>query len=415
MERMDVLVVGGGPAGSALAGACAQLGLTTGLLDPAPERPWTATYGMWTPELPADLPDAVVAARAAGRAIALTEHRLGWEYAVLDVPAFHAHLTDRLSGVQIHAGRAVGSPGRGVVALADGAELRASVVIDAGGRARPLDPTPSRRTRAEQTAYGLVLDDDAAAPLVTRGDALFMDWRADHGETGWPTFLYVIPLGGGRVLVEETSLARRPGLPLSTLRRRLHARLAHHGVLPPKDAAKERVSFPVDDPRHRGHDVVGFGAAAPLIHPATGFSVAASLRLAPQVAAAIAAHLPSGPERASAAAHDVVWPRAAKAIHRFRRIGLEALLQMPPADVPGFFEQFFALPEHHRWTYLTSRDDVRGTVAAMNCLFRASDNRLRRHLVTSAVLHPWHMVASPSATATDARHASPTRPARQHS
>jgi lycopene beta-cyclase len=59
---------------------------------------------------------------------------------------------------------------------------------------------------------------------------------------------------------------------------------------------------------------------------------------------------------------------------------------MPPADVPGFFEQFFTLPDSHRWTYLTARDDVRGIVAAMNCLFRTSSGRLRRHLVTSALL-----------------------------
>jgi lycopene beta-cyclase len=62
MEWMDVLVVGGGPAGSALAGACARRGLATGLLAPAPERPWTATYGMWAAELPVDLPESVVAA-----------------------------------------------------------------------------------------------------------------------------------------------------------------------------------------------------------------------------------------------------------------------------------------------------------------------------------------------------------------
>ena len=61
---------------------------------------------------------------------------------------------------------------------------------------------------------------------------------------------------------------------------------------------------------------------------------------------------------------------------------------MPPAEVPGFFEQFFSLPESHRWTYLTARDDVRGTVATLNSLFQASSNRLRRHLVTPAFLPP---------------------------
>ncbi|CAN5441150.1 lycopene cyclase family protein [soil metagenome] len=386
--RMDVLVVGGGPAGMALAGACGRLGLVTGLLDPAPERAWSATYGMWSRELPADLPASVIAARAAGRAIALTEHQLGWDYAVLDVPALQCHLADRLTGVQIHAGRAVGSPEAGVVALADGSQLRASVVVDAGGQARPLDPTRSPRIPAAQTAYGLVIDEDAAAPLVAPGDALFMDWRADHDESGWPTFLYVVPLGGGQVLVEETSLARRPGLPVSTLRRRLHARLARHGVLPPDSARSEKVSFRVDHLRHSGPGVLGFGAAAPLIHPATGFSLSTSLRLAPQVAAAVAAHLPHDPARALVAARRTVWPLDARVVHRVRRIGLEALLRMPPAEVPDFFEQFFSLAEPHRWTYLTARDDVRGTIATMSALFRASGGRLRRHLVIPAILPP---------------------------
>jgi len=384
---MDVLVVGAGPAGMALAGACGRVGLATVLLDPAPQRQWTATYGMWSRELPADLPSSVVAARAAGRAIAVTEHDLGWEYAVLDVPALHAHLSDRMTGVEVRVGRAVGSPERGVVALADGSSIRASVVVDAAGRWRPLATARRRRIAAEQTAYGLVLDEGAVSSMVDPRAALFMDWRPDHGDTGWPTFLYVIPLGEGKVLVEETSLARRPGLPLATLRRRLHARLEHRGIAIPKDVRDEKVSFRVDDPRHDGAGVLGFGAAAPLIHPATGYSLAAAFRLAPQVASAIAAHLPD-PDRALAAAHRTVWSPSAQAIHHFRRIGLEALLSMPPSDVPNFFERFFTLPEEHRWTYLTARDDVRGTASAMGCLFRISDWGLRRHLVASAVRRP---------------------------
>jgi lycopene beta-cyclase len=274
------------------------------------------------------------------------------------------------------------------VALDDGSELTASVVIDAAGRWQPLRQGRVARTSAEQTAFGVVVPAEAAAPLVPAGEALFMDWRPDHGEGGWPTFLYGIPIGAGEVLLEETSLARRPGLPVAVLRRRLHARLAHHGIPIPPDARTETVRFPVDRPRHDVPGVLGFGAAAPLVHPATGFSLAAALGLAGPVADAVAAHLPAGPEAALAAAREVVWPRSAKAVHGFRRIGLEALLRMPPEEVPGFFDVFFDLPERQRWAYLTGRDDLSGTVATMGGLFAASGWRLRRRLVVPAVLPP---------------------------
>ncbi|MBW0117669.1 lycopene cyclase family protein [Pseudonocardia abyssalis] len=379
----DVLVVGGGPAGRALAAECGALGLRTTLLDPAPDRAWPATYGVWADELP-DLPDDVVAARAAGRAIALTAHRLDRTYAVLDVAALRTHLDARMArgGVRVRAGRAVASPAAGTAVLTDGTELRAGVVVDAGGRAQPLRGRRAARAAAEQTAYGVVVDEPLAAPLVAPGEALFMDWRPDHGEPGPPTFLYAIPLGGGRVLLEETSLARRPGLPLPVLRRRLLARLRHHGIVPPPDAAVEKVSFPLDRPVHRAPHVLGFGAAAPLVHPASGYSLATALGLAPVVARAIAHH----PDAALAAARATVWPPAARVVHHVRGIGLEALLRMPADEVPGFFEVFFALPDRHRRAYLSGRHDLRGTLATMGALFAAADPTLRRRLVGPAFL-----------------------------
>jgi lycopene beta-cyclase len=390
----DVLVVGGGPAGRALAAATAGRGLSTVLVDPAPTAPWRATYGCWADELPAGLPPSVIAARATGRAIALSEHRLGWEYAVLDVPGLRAHLDGEMArhGVQVRTGRATGWTA-GAVRLADGGRQRAAVVVDAGGHRRPLRAGPDRRrAAAEQTAAGVVVPEEAAAPLVAPGAALFMDWRPDHGENGPPTFLYGVPLGTGAVLLEETSLARRPGLPLPVLRRRLRARLARHGIGAAAGAATETVRFPVDSPRHRTPGVLAFGAAAPLVHPASGFSVATSLRLAPAVADAIAARLPAGrtglDDRALAAARSVVWPRGSGVVHRFRRVGLEALLRMPSTEVPAFFEVFFALPPQHRWSYLVGRADVRGTAATMRALYARADWRLHTRLLTPAVLPP---------------------------
>jgi lycopene beta-cyclase len=240
---------------------------------------------------------------------------------------------------------------------------------------------------AEQAAYGVIVDAGRAAGLLPAGEALFMDWRPDHGEAGPPTFLYAIPLGDGAVLLEETSLARRPGLPMPVLRRRLLARLARHGV-DPDGGSDERVLFRLDTPHHRADGVLGFGAAAPLVHPASGFSLATSLTLAPRVARALAAGLARGTDAALAAADAVLWPPAARAVHRFRRVGLEALLRMPPAQVPDFFELFFGLPERQRWAYLTGRADLRGATATMGTLFRHADWALRARLVLPALRRP---------------------------
>ncbi|WP_339124065.1 lycopene cyclase family protein [Pseudonocardia sp. D17] len=388
----DVLVVGAGPAGRAVAAACAALGLRTTLLDPAPRRPWRSTYAAWASELPADLPDAVVASRSPGRAVALTEHRLGQDYVVLGTQPLRAHLDEALGrgGARVVAGRAVAIPSPHRVVLDGGGSLTARVVVDAGGHRRPLGTTDWRRpAAAEQTAHGVVVPAEVALPLVGPGEALFMDWRPDHGEDGWPTFLYGVALGDGTVLLEETSLARRPGLALEDLRRRLHARLARHGVAVPDGARVERVRFPVDTPRHDRDGVLGFGAAAPLVHPATGFSVATALVLAPRVAGALAAALAEGDDGADAAARvdrTVLWTPTARAVHALRRRGLEALLRMPARDVPAFFDTFLALPDRHRRAYLGARDDLGATLAAMTALFGRSGWPLRGRLVGPALL-----------------------------
>jgi len=134
--------------------------------------------------------------------------------------------------------------------------------------------------------------------------------------------------------------------------------------------------------------VLGFGAAAPLVHPATGFSVADSLRLAP----AVADDLATGGVRA---AQRRLWPARAVAVHRLRRIGLEALLRMPPEGVPAFFETFFALPERHRRAYLSGRDDLAGHLAAMAALFGHADINLRRRLVEPAFRRPAPALPTP--------------------
>jgi hypothetical protein len=55
-----------------------------------------------------------------------------------------------------------------------------------------------------------------------------------------PSFLYAMPLGGGRVFLEETCLVARPALPFRVLKRRLQRRMAAMGIKVLKVSARAR-------------------------------------------------------------------------------------------------------------------------------------------------------------------------------
>ncbi|XVV01392.1 lycopene cyclase family protein [Actinosynnema sp. CA-248983] len=345
---MDVLVVGGGPAGRALASACAVIGLKTALVDPHPDRPWRATYGAWLDELPEGAPVAVATSRS--RVWAVREHRIARGYAVLDNEGLRALPPE----VRVVRGTVVARTPT-AVRLADGRVVKARRVVDAAGS--------GQRGGAAQHAVGVVVP---RGGFLVGDEALVMDWRKPPAAgSPDPSFLYVVPVSEDHVLVEETSLARRPGLPLGELRRRLHSRLAARGVAVPE--GEERVRIPLDVRPRRD----AFGAAGGLVHPATGYSVAAALRLAPRVARALAEGEP---------VESVVWPARARAVHALRMFGLEALLRMRPDEVPEFFDHFFQLPENQQRSFLGDRSDLRGTTLAMTGLFRSAPWSLRARL-----------------------------------
>jgi lycopene beta-cyclase len=410
----DVVVAGGGPAGWSLAAACAELGLRVTLVTPT--TTWRATYGMWLDEvavLPAGARYVTARARAGDR-------WLTRRYVVLDNPTVLAGFAHR--DIEVITSRASTATPEGL-RLTDGTLIPATTVVDATGTRAALTPpttadttgtptlpttvtgtagthatvvnataapTPpcgqlpstakSRRSpavswqpgaggqpRVEQTAFGVLVSPAVAAPFVGPGEAVFMDWRQPPGFTDPATFLYAVPLPDGRVLLEETCLARRPGLGMAELRDRLAARL---GGLP--DGDTEKVRFPVDSPIPR-NGPIPFGAAAGLIHPATGFSVADTFRLAPTLAAAI---------RDGRDPRRVLWPLPARLTHRLRHMGLATLLTLTPAEHEQFFDLFFALPTHRQRAYLSGRADLRGTAATMAALFRAAPANLRRKMIT---------------------------------
>ncbi|GAA4035176.1 lycopene cyclase family protein [Allokutzneria multivorans] len=376
---LDVLIAGAGPAGSALANATARLGLRTALVDPAAGKPWRATYASWADELPHDTPLSFRSKQT--RAAALTEHVLDRPYAVIDNEALRARLDDEAIAIhQARALRAHHDTEASTVLLDNGNRLRARVVVDATGTQQALLRTTRHTPPAEQSAVGVVV------PLreqgfVERHEALFMDWREKH--TGPPSFLYALPLNDTEVLLEETSLADRPAMSHRELRDRLTQRLRDNGTTLRGNERWERVRFPMDDPLPRRQRVVPFGAAAPLVHPATGYSVAGSLTLAPRLAKALAQGLDEG--SAARAGWRTVWPPQALAVHGLRRVGLRVLLGLPPAEVPGFFEAFFSTPTHLQNRYLAGRCDLPGTFRAMAAVIGAAPPGLRARVTALAL------------------------------
>lgn len=370
--RTDIVVLGLGPAGRAVAAGCAARGLAVTAVDPHPDSPWRATYGAWRDELNATVPVAATVAAPQ----AWTTHRqvLDRAYCVVDTAALQQSLD--LSDVTVVAGRA-SADGR---MLADGTPLSAAVIIDARG-------APAR-ARTQQSAYGVVVARSRAEPVLDGAEALFMDWRTDHGgDCGdGASFLYAVPLDDDRVLLEETCLAAKPGMTLTVLARRLRTRLAVRGLRLDGSEPVERVRFALDTPLParewvgRTPTTVRFGAAAPLVHPASGYSVATALGYSADIVEIVHAGGSTGELQR------LIWPVRARAVHALRLRGLRTMLGFAPEDLPAFFAAFFALPAEQQRRYLSGRAELAGTAIAMTAMLPHLPPRLRWQLVRRAVI-----------------------------
>lgn len=395
--RVDLAIIGDGPAGSALARACSRIGLDSVLL--GDDAPWGATYSTWTDDLigpaVADLVDVdSVTSTVSARVWAYGErsHQLDRAYATFDnvllQEALRADLTHRLARVVGVTPVDVGSDTGHRIDLQDGGTLHARVVIDATGWPARFARSDGEHAPAWQTALGVVL---AEPPDGDLGRATFMDFRqvlgrdgepSDVGPNGVTTFCYSLPIRDGW-LVEETVLAARPAVEPIALLPRLAARLGRHPDSVLADAIRtEYVRIPLGGSRP-GPDqpIVAFGAAAGYVHAATGYSVAASIRAAPSVATAIAGALAAGPgvpdHRPIA---DAVWSVAMRRTRVLHDYGLEVLLGLDDDEVRAFFDAFFDL-ETHDWTaYLRVDSPPQQVSAVMARLFRSSSWQLRRRL-----------------------------------
>ena len=388
-HRCDVLVIGRGPAGLAAAAACAEAGLLTLSVDPSPAPAWPNTYGVWVDEAPVP---AWCLGSTWSTALAYSDQggrrALDRSYGRIDNDALARWLHGRAeaAGATWRTGQVVAlqaGPRGAIAPLADGGELVANVVVDCGGDStRFLQPGQvSTSPVAWQTAHG-VLAEVEGHPWAP-GEMVLMDYRTVPAVTapGPPSFLYAMPHDARTVFLEETVLAATPAVPTERLQRRLDRRLDALGIRVTATHAVEQVRIPMDAPLPRiPQPVVGFGAAAGFVHPATGYSLVRSLQQSPALARALVEGLGrGGPEEAARRAWHAIHPTTLRRSRRLARGGLRVLLDLDGRDLGAFMHHFFDMPATHWQAFLSG---TAPSAALARAMFR-----LGLHLPSDLLLH----------------------------
>ena len=398
----DVLVIGSGPAGLSLATGLAQRGLKVeGLSAIAPETPWPNTYGIWADELEALGMSEFLEHRwqdtvaYMGRG-AIPLHR---DYGLFDREKLQNHwlAQSQHHGIRWHVDKAkTATHGSkwSEVTTDSGQQISARLVVDTSGHNPALvRRVPQEKPIAFQAAYGIV--GRFSKPPIKSGRMVLMDYREEHLSEFErrlpPTFSYEMDLGNGVYFVEETSLAHAPAIPFDRLERRLEQRLAHRGVKVTETHHVERCLFPMNMPLpDMTQPIVGFGGAASMVHPATGYMVGSLLRRGPDLAKAIAQSLQSSntsPAEAASAGWQALWTEERLRKHYLYTFGLENLMAFKTRDLQQFFTTFFSL-EQKQWAgFLADTSTLPEIVQAMLVLFGRTSNPVRWGLMSSVFNH----------------------------
>ncbi|KAM0844103.1 hypothetical protein ACQ4PT_057299 [Festuca glaucescens] len=402
---LDLIIIGCGPAGLSLAAESAKKGLTVGLI--GPDLPFTNNYGVWR----TNSKDTVVY---------LDRNKpimIGRAYGRVQRDLLHEELLRRcheagVTYLNSKVEQIIESPdGHRIVYCEPDQKILCRLAIVASGAAsgKLLEYEVGGPRVCVQTAYGVEVEVEHYPydPSLM----VFMDYRDcfkekfSNPEEENPTFLYAMAMSSTRIFFEETCLASKDAMPFDLLKKRLMYRLDAMGVRILKVYEEEWSYIPVGGSLpNTDQKNLAFGAAASMVHPATGYSVVRSLSEAPRYASVISdilrnrvhseQYLPGSSQGPSPSmlAWRTLWPPERKRQRSFFLFGLALIIQLDNEGIQTFFETFFRLP---KWMW---RGFLGSTLSSVDLMlfalymFAIAPNKLRMNLVS-------HLLSDPTGSA----------------
>ncbi|XP_020589473.1 LOW QUALITY PROTEIN: lycopene beta cyclase, chloroplastic [Phalaenopsis equestris] len=373
IDPIALAVVGGGPAGLAVAKRVSEACLSVCSIDPFPNLVWPNNYGVWVDEFAAmDLLDCLDASWSSAFVYidnSTTNCKLlSRPYARVDRRRLKSRMLGSCisNGVRFHQSKVlnvVHEESRSLLFCSDGTIIPAAVVLDATGFSRCLIRYDKPYNPGYQVAYGILAEVEEHPFELDR--MVFMDWRDSHlkfrsdlkrRNDALPTFLYAMPFSSDRIFLEETSLVARPGIPIEDIQERMVERLRHLGIKIKRIEEDERCVIPMGGPLPvLPQRVLGIGGTAGMVHPSTGYMVARTLAAAPIVADAIVRYIGGSGEEVSARVWKDLWPIERRRQREFFCFGMDVLLRLDLEGTRRFFDAFFGLEARYWHGFLSSR------------------------------------------------------------
>lgn len=409
-DSCDVLVLGSGPAGCAIASLLGAKGnLDVVVANKDFEADWVPNYGVWQDEWQTILdryesfgidlnegePDKVI-----NRKWSVTDCYFGGSFDIpmeermrLDRPyyrvdrfALKKSLSKNFRVVEAnHFSEAIGKniygPAGSLVHDENGSTIklqpkdskaspltmRAKIIVDTTGHETKLvlkDSIEPHTPPGFQIAYGAMVEVDETnspnlsqiGPYDKEAMTLF-DYRTDHFDgdeeqkikaTKAPTFMYAMPIEGNKIFFEETSLVARPAVSFQECKDRCFTRLKYLGIDVKNVEEEEYCYIPMGGALPaRDQRILGFGGAAAMVHPSTGFHLCRALMGASDAAAAIQNELAKDKpnlDRGVASAYHALWSPENQRQRNFAVYGGDFLMKQDVVGLRGFFDGFFKLP-----------------------------------------------------------------------